>query len=206
MNLVAQAKLLRVLEGGAVERLGGHRAQRFDVRFVAATNQDLETLVAQRVFRSDLYYRLNIARVRLPPLRERAEDIPLLLAHYIALLNEALGAHVQGFSDDALDCLTSYTWPGNVRELRNLVESVLVARPTGTIVLEHLPDYCRAVGEPEGLNDERQRMLTALSTTNWNVSKAAHSLRWSRMTLYRKLKKHRIHRPGDAAVASISAL
>jgi transcriptional regulator with PAS, ATPase and Fis domain len=204
MNLVAQAKLLRVLESGQVERLGGRRGQRFDVRFVAATNQDLEKLVEQRAFRKDLYYRLNVARVALPPLRERVEDIPLLLAYYMTALGDPLGIQVEGFSEEALARLVAYPWPGNVRELRNLVEAMLVSRPAGRLCAEHLPlPYGITPGVTPGITpagakihaDERQRVLSALSTTNWNVSKAAQRLQWSRMTLYRKMAKHQINRP-----------
>lgn len=202
MNLVAQAKLLHVLESGQVERLGARHSPQLDVRFVAATNQDLESMVAQRSFRKDLYYRLNVARVHLPPLRERPDDIPLLLGHYASALGHERGLRIEGFSAEAMGRLCSYAWPGNVRELKNMIEAVLIHRPAGVLSTEELPDWCRGAAGDKGrrVEDERQRLLAALRMTNWNVSRAAESLRWSRMTLYRKMAKHRINRPPEAVV------
>ncbi len=124
MPLNGQAKLLRVLEDRVVERVGGEQPIAVDLRVIAATNVDLEAAAAQRLFRPDLFYRLNVLRLRLPPLRERSEDLPLLIEYFIEQFNERYGRHVSRITPDALALLASYSWPGNVRELRNLMERV----------------------------------------------------------------------------------
>ncbi len=206
MHPVAQAKLLNVLETRQVERLGARRAQRINVRFIAATNQDLEAMVEKHAFRRDLYYRLNVTRLHLPPLRERRDDIPSLLAHYARELNRDFGIKVDGFTPGALECLRAYPWPGNVRELRNVLEAVFVNRPTGLVSVADLPESCRRhAASLESPAHERELLLSALTTTSWNVSKAARSLQWSRMTVYRKMAKHRIDRPADFPPQPVTA-
>jgi transcriptional regulator with PAS, ATPase and Fis domain len=196
LPLSAQAKLLRVLETREVFRLGAHRPETLDVRIIAATNQNLEQQVAQQRFRADLYYRINVARVRLPPLRERMADIPALFAYFIARLNERTGANVQAPSADAQRLLMRYAWPGNVRELRNVVETLFVDPPSGPVEPCHLPDpIAAACAPPDGAQCERERILAALLSTRWNCCRAAEQLNWSRMTLYRKMSKHHIARP-----------
>ncbi len=194
MSQYAQAKILRVIEGKAVHRLGGRDNIPLDVRFIAATNQDLDLLVREGKFRKDLYFRLDVARVHLPPLRDRKEDIVILAEHYIREYNRQFGREVLGFTDEALQCLLRYDWPGNVRELRNLVEAVFINLPSRTISFLDLPvQFRRRLEETDGLpQDERGRVLSALLATNWNKSKAAQTLHWSRMTLYRKMVKYRI--------------
>jgi DNA-binding NtrC family response regulator len=191
-SLSIQAKLLRAIEGKSFHRLGSPRSVQIDVRIVAATNQDLERAVEEGRFRKDLYYRLNVVRVQLPPLRERPEDIPLLVAHYLRHFNRVLGRSVRGLAPAAMDTLGAYHWPGNVRELRNVVEALLVhLAPETTGVVDVPPAVMRqlafAVGAP---TSERERVLQALTATNWNKSKAATQLHWSRMTLYRKMQQH----------------
>jgi DNA-binding NtrC family response regulator len=198
MSPYAQAKILRAIESREMYRLGGKRPIALNVRVIAATNQNLEQLVAEEKFRKDLYFRLNVARIHLPPLRERREDIVPLCHHYLRQLNQRFGRRVEGFTDEVLACLLRHDWPGNVRELKNLLEAILVKGPAQRIAIADLPTpfrmQCRDVdGAPQ---QERERLLSALFSTNWNVSKAAQQLRWSRMTLYRKLEKYHIVKGG----------
>lgn len=194
MSPYAQAKILRAIEGKAIYRLGGKRRIPLNIRVIAATNQDLEQLVSQEKFRKDLYFRLNVARIHLPPLRERKDDIGLLCQHYLSELNQRFGRQVEGFTDDVRDCMIHHGWPGNVRELKNLLEATFLNAPCGKIAFTDLPEQFRqrfreAASLPQ---DERERLLSALFSTNWNFSKAAQQLHWSRMTLYRKLGKYQI--------------
>jgi len=197
MGLQAQAKILRTIESKEISRLGGNRNTPLNVRFIAATNQDPERLMTEKRFRLDLYYRLNVARIHLPPLRERRDDIILLFDHYIRELNQRYGRSVVGFTDEALDHLLRYDWPGNVRELKNLCEAIFINLPTRKISFLDLPYlYQKQLKEGEALpQGERERLLSALFTTNWNVSKAARALNWSRITIYRKLEKYHIKKP-----------
>src|SRR5499427_7462292 len=125
LRLDLQAKLLRVLQEREFERVGGSKTIRTDVRIIAASNQDLRQMVAERTFRDDLFYRLNVVPVHVPPLRERREDIPLLVRHFLAKYNKAFGRQVQGFTPEAVAILTQYHWPGNVRELKNMIERLI---------------------------------------------------------------------------------
>lgn len=203
MGLLGQAKILRAIECKEVYRLGGHRAIPVDVRIVAATNHDLERRVDEGAFRKDLYYRLNVARIHLPPLRERRDDIPLLLRHYIGEMNQLHGRHVEGLTAEALDRLVEHDWPGNIRELRNLVEAVFVTLDAPRIALADLP---HALGQPVatsavGKDGERERLVSALFATNWNKSRTAEKLHWSRMTVYRKMAKYHLMSPRDVAAS-----
>jgi DNA-binding NtrC family response regulator len=194
MSPYAQAKVLRAIESQEMYPLGGKRRIPVNVRVLAATNHDLEQSVAQGQFRKDLYFRLNVARIHLPPLRERKEDIVPLCHFYLRSLNQRFGREVEGFTDETLACLIRHDWPGNVRELRNLLEATFVNDPGQRISLTDLPrEFGRQSTDTDRIApDERQRLLSALMATNWNVSKAAQQLRWSRMTLYRKLEKYHI--------------
>lgn len=191
MSPYSQAKILRTIERKEVYRLGGNGRIPVDVRVTAATNQDPERLVAEGKFRKDLYYRLNVARVNLPLLRDRKEDIPRLLEHFIRELNRQFGREVEGFTEEALESLLRYNWPGNVRELKNVLEATFINLPSRKIAFMDLPNPFRMrLKETEGLpKNERDRVLSALFATNWNKSKAAQKLHWSRMTLYRKMAK-----------------
>lgn len=194
MSSYAQAKILRMIEGKELQRLGRDGGVPVDVRIVAATNLDLDCRVKEDRFRKDLFYRLNVARVHLPPLRERKEDLLLLVQHYIRYFNQRFGRTVLGLCDEAMDCLLAYDWPGNVRELKNLIEAIFVELPPGEISLSHVPIQVRerCQGGHAAVGDERSRLLWALSSTNWNKSKAAGKLNWSRMTLYRKMARYNI--------------
>jgi transcriptional regulator with PAS, ATPase and Fis domain len=192
MSSSAQAKILKAIEEKNIYRLGSQASISLDIRIIAATNQNLEAAIADGRFRKDLYFRLNVHRIHLPPLRERKEDIPLLLEHYLRECNRRSARQVEGFSAEVLTKLLTYGWPGNIRELKNLLEAIFVTPPAGRIGVEDLPEWFGRqfrAGEP-GYRDERDLVLAALLSTNWNKSRAAHKLRWSRMTLYRKILKY----------------
>jgi DNA-binding NtrC family response regulator len=212
MDLYSQAKILRAIESRHIQRLGGVRDIPLDVRFIAATNQDVEALAAQGRFRQDLYFRLNVVRIRLAPLRERREDLPALVRHILDELNAASGRAME--IDAALVAgLKNYEWPGNIRELRNAIESAFAFCTSGRIVPADLPlemlQKLRIPLDPAGA--ERERVIHALTSADWNKSEAAKLLHWSRMTLYRKMSRHSIgskrktsvpcDKPGAAATA-----
>jgi len=194
MSLTTQAKILRVLETKEVQPLGGKGYFPVNIRVMAATNQNLEKLVDEGRFRLDLYYRLNVARLHLPPLRERREDIAPLLHYYLKDLNRQYKREVQGFSEEVLHLLYWYAWPGNVRELKNLVAVTLLNLTSPTIGILDLPELFRRhlKGSSSPARTERERILATLRDTRWNKSETAQKLRWSRMTLYRKMAKYQI--------------
>ncbi len=189
-----QAKILHTIERKVVYPLGSRQALPLDVRIIAATNQDPETLMQEGRFRKDLFYRLNIARVNLLPLRYRREDIPGLVAYAISELNQRFNRKVAGLTPDAMDLFRSYAWPGNVRELMNLLEATFIDQTKDTIACDDLPAYFRdMIKNRQGCpSTERQDILSALLETNWNKSRAAKKLNWSRMTLYRKMDRYNI--------------
>jgi DNA-binding NtrC family response regulator len=197
MSLGAQAKLLRLLEQHVVEPLGTNRSVPVDIRVISATNRDLERLSADERFRKDLYFRLNVVRLHLPPLRERAQDIPLLVEHFRPILNRELDRAVQRISDEALSILQRFAWPGNVRELKNVLESAFVETGGTTVTADHLPDAVRFPETVSQVSLECERLLRVLRETKWNKSKAAEKMRWSRMTLYRKMAKYHIACSGN---------
>lgn len=194
MSPLAQAKMLRAIEGKEISRLGGRSSIRLNVRFVAATNQNLEKLVGEDKFRRDLFFRLNIVSLHLPPLRERLEDLPDLFHYYIADMNRRFKRSVAGFTDEAYKFLLNYAWPGNIRELRNLVEAIYVNLPSQEVEQIDLPaEFLRKLNAAFGAPaSERDLLLSALLCTQWNKSKAAKQLNWSRMTIYRKIAKYRL--------------
>jgi transcriptional regulator with PAS, ATPase and Fis domain len=193
MSLPAQAKLLRVLETREVHRLGARGPEPLDIRFIAATNQRLEDLVQEHRFRGDLFYRLDVLHVELPPLRDRREDIPALAQDILERLCAARGIKPPALGPETLATLVQYSWPGNVRELRNVLEALCVDT-TDQVMPEHLPHRFQKLIQDNGVEklDERERLLAALLSTNWNKTRAAEQLHWSRMTLYRKLHKYAI--------------
>jgi len=201
MSLAAQAKILRVIEKKEVCRIGATRPTRLDIRFVAATNQQLEAKAARGEFRNDLFFRLSVVHVHLPALRERKEDLPLLLKHYCQEFRPSPGAHPIEFSEPSLRVLLQYDWPGNIRELKNLVESLSLAEIAGPIEPAHLPARFRAAesGCAAAAADlERESLISALSSAGGNKAAAARRLNWSRMTLYRKLTKHQLHASSES--------
>ena len=194
MSPYAQAKILRVIETKEVYPLGGRRSVPLDIRIIAATNRDLDQRMANNEFRQDLYFRLNVARVHLPPLRERKDDIQLLIDHFVQKFAAQFGRGIEGFSDEAMELLLRYDWPGNIRELMNLTERIFIDPPQDKITVADLPESMRnrAPVRQETVPAEREILLYTLSQTNWNKSKAAERLHWSRMTLYRKIAKYHI--------------
>ena len=189
----AQAKMLRAIESREVYRLGGRGPVALDVRLVAATNRDLERAVDEGTFRKDLYFRLNVARVHLPPLRERRSDIGQILDHCLRDFNARVRRDVE-VSSEVRQALEAYDWPGNVRELKNLVETLFVGPRRGPVRLGDLPDQFRSRLQGYcGLGDtERRALLDALFASRWNKSRAAEILHCSRMTLYRRMAKYSV--------------
>ena len=197
MPLSGQAKILRVLETRQIQRLGSPRSYPVDVRIVAATNQNLEERVAQGLFRRDLYYRLNVAKVHIPPLRKRKEDIPALIEYFVHIFNEQIGRQVIGLEPEVNDCLMEYDWPGNVRELKNVLEATFLTIQSSRIRFDDLPTEYQVtlVHKLDRPRIEREKLLTALLATNWNKTNAAKQLHWSRMTVYRKMAQYSIGPP-----------
>jgi two-component system response regulator HydG len=194
MTPYVQAKILRVLETREVFPLGARKVIGIDVRIISATNQDLASLLEQKKFRKDLYYRLNVARIVLPPLKERKEDIPSLFRHFLDQFSHRYHVSPAGPSHELLHCLQEHDWPGNIRELRNLVEALFIDPPVGPIGIKDLPETFQGIFSQylSVGKSERDRLLAALDATNWNKSLAAARLKWSRMTLYRKLTKYHL--------------
>jgi two-component system nitrogen regulation response regulator GlnG len=150
MSIATQAKVLRVLQDGRFERVGGNETIHTDVRVIAATNQNLERLIETGRFRQDLYYRLKVFTIELPPLRERLEDLPALVEHFIKLYNREVGKHVQSASPEVVRVLTDYSWPGNVRELQSAVKYALVHARSDVLTPECFPENCRVLAQPTG--------------------------------------------------------
>ena len=202
-----QAKFLRVLEGHPFERVGGSKPITADVRVIAATNRDLEKGVAEGAFRRDLYFRLHVIEIVVPPLRKRAEDIPLLAEHFLRKFNAETGRRLRGFTSPAIDQLLRYRWPGNIRELKNVIERAVVLCPNDEIGQEDLlltklatagdTEAPAAVIEeeflPASLADiERRYILATLQHTSWNKSRTASILGIERSTLDRKIRRYAI--------------
>jgi formate hydrogenlyase transcriptional activator len=198
-----QPKLLRVLQEQEFERLGSGRTHHVDVRLVAATNRNLAELVAQKQFRSDLYYRLNVFPVEIPPLRERQEDIPALVAHFVEAFSRKMRKQINDIPDTTMTAFKSYLWPGNIRELQNMVERAVILANEGV-----LPNPLPAPG-PEPVTDgsssgtlrdsERSLILRTLDATGWTIggaNGAAAKLGLKRTTLIYKMKRLGIERPG----------
>jgi formate hydrogenlyase transcriptional activator len=195
LPLELQPKLLRALQEQQVERLGsGGRATSVDVRVISATNQDLEEMVQQRAFRADLFYRLNVFPIRVPPLRERTEDIPLLVAHFVRRFAERQGKPIEEIPDAIIDTLRHYAWPGNVRELQNVIERAVIATTGRTL---QMPSADRRVHRPTSsvrtlAQVERDHIVATLQATNWVLGGwdgAAAKLGLSRTTLISRMQR-----------------
>ena len=206
MPMDAQVSLLRLLQNGEVTRIGGKSSRTVSVRVIAATNKNLEEAVRQHTFREDLYYRLNVFTLVLPPLRSRMSDIELLAEHFLLKFAGSLGKDVRGFTPGALALLRRYQWPGNIRELRNVLIRALSLCQDNQITLTDLPSELRqqAVAESAGTdgklqsvvkNSEAQTILLALGDHHWNVAKTARALGISRASMYEKMRKFSIKRP-----------
>jgi two-component system nitrogen regulation response regulator NtrX len=221
MSMAAQAKVLRALQDGVITRIGGSKAVQVDVRVLAATNKNLEEEIAAQRFREDLYYRLNVVPLHVPPLRERREDIPLLVTHFVSLLTEREGMPPRAVTQEALDRLSQYDWPGNVRELRNTVERLLILASGPRIVGTDVDRLVgkRAVEDSAGLGSltdcrtfeefkaaaERAFLLAKLREHDWNVSETARLLDMPRSNLYKKIERYGLTREGGVAKAAEAA-
>ncbi|HEU4699525.1 MAG TPA: sigma-54 dependent transcriptional regulator [Gemmatimonadales bacterium] len=208
MSLSAQAKLLRVLQEGVVTRIGGSKAIQVDVRVLAATNKDLRAEIEEGRFREDLLYRINVVEIQVPPLRERLEDVPLLVRHFADQLAATGGVPAREFGPDALQRLQRRVWPGNVRELRNAVERILIlaserlvtAADVDRIIPPTPADFAfGAEGEVPSLEGFRQDteklfLIQKLREHDWNVSVTARALRMPRSNLYKKIERYGISR------------
>jgi len=207
-----QVKLLRVLQELAFEQVGGTKTFTVDVRVILATNEDLGKAVAEGRFRQDLYYRVNVINIELPPLRERISDIPLLARHFLEQVCQDTGKQLRAVSDQALAALQAYRWPGNVRELQNVLERAVLLGKSDLIGLEDLPPSLVAAGpmpvEPVGnrtlkqalSNPERQIILDVLQANGWNRHATAEALGINRTTLYKKMKRLGLEEPRPMAV------
>ena len=201
-----QVKLLRVLQSRSFEPVGSSETVEIDVRVIAATNQNLEQQIADGKFREDLYYRLNVLPIEVPALRDRREDIPLLVQHFFEIANQEKGTQIESISEDAMGCMTNYEWPGNVRELRNIVERVAILAVADAVEVDDLPAKIQgsapsaetqAPRVPEtgisfnGVVEEIERDMIrqALEHTGWNKNKAAQLLGLNRTTLLEKIRK-----------------
>lgn len=209
---MAQAKLLRVLQEEEFERVGGNKTVKVDVRVIAATNKHLATVIEDGRFREDLYYRLQVFPIRIPPLRDRREDLLPLIEHSIARLNRTMGKNVRDLDGPVLKLLEAHRYPGNVRELENILEHACIRCPDNTIRAEHLPDYLvenaphkdsalhhQAAGKQATLAAlEQEAIVQALEQTGWNYRLACKSLGVSRSTLLRRLKAYSVTRKTES--------
>ncbi|MDY7034129.1 MAG: sigma-54 dependent transcriptional regulator [Thermodesulfobacteriota bacterium] len=212
MSPSLQVKVLRVLQEQEFERVGGTNTVRVNVRVIAATNQDLEDAVKERKFREDLYYRLNVIPISVPPLRDRKSDIPLLAHHFIERFNREKKKKVEHLSSEIMDYFLHYDWPGNVRELENTIERLVILKGKGDILPKDLPEKIRSKGQynvmrrihiPDdgvcfktAVNEfEKELILQALNKTDWVKNKAAKMLNLKRTTLVEKMKKTNIEQP-----------
>lgn len=214
ISLEMQVKLLRAIQEGEFERVGGVATTKVNVRLITATNQDLRQRIAEGLFREDLFYRLNVVNIHLPPLSQRTEDIPLLAAQFLERYNERLGKSITGFDDDAMDTLLRHPWPGNIRELENVVERCVLFCDDDIISVQHLPpdllDDAATAIQTDGsanledvdiasglkvqiraltANLEKQLIIRALEQTGRNVTRAAQLLKISRKSLQTKMKE-----------------
>jgi two-component system nitrogen regulation response regulator NtrX len=218
MSPKTQAKVLRVLQEGEVERLGSARTIKVDVRVIAATNKDLEAEIERGTFREDLYFRLSVIPIRVPPLRDRREDIPALVKHFVDVFSRENNRRPQRFTPAALEYMQKARWKGNVRELRNTVERLLIMTPGDTIDEDDLRDVVRietkvnaAVAAEAGAGNhiapgtlrefkesaERKFLVEKLRENAWNISKTAEVIGTPRSNLYKKLEQYAITEEAD---------
>ena len=197
-----QVRLLRLIQDRIYEPLGGTATEKADVRFIAATNKDLEALVREGKFREDLYFRINVVKIKLPPLRDRKEDIPLLIEHFIERFNRITAKDITGVTPDAMSVLMAYDYPGNIRELENIIEYAVVVCNGRFIDIKDLPEFLRGkegLKFQKDLRDlkelEREFIKEALKRHNWNRKKTATYLGIHPTTLWRKIKRLNIKIP-----------
>ena len=202
LPLSIQVKLLRFLQSHTVERIGENRSRHLNVRIVSATNHDLRELVEKGQFREDLYYRINVFPIRIPPLRERTDDIPLLIEHFLTKFRERTGKNVTSIQRDALRLMLNYHWPGNVRELENAIEHAFVRNNSDCIEIYDLPENILKpvataplqTGPVKHQEMNRQRVLDALLENNWHREKTAQALGVSRVTLWKWIKEFKLQK------------
>jgi two-component system nitrogen regulation response regulator NtrX len=209
MSLSAQAKVLRVLQEGKLEKVGGNETRLVDVRVIAATNKDLLAEARINRFREDLYYRLNVVPIRVPPLRERREDVPMLVDYFLQRIAENLGQRPKVLAPSAMQRLTHHDWPGNVRELRNLIERMMILTRTERIEAADVPlDAGSGRAAPDDLfhhrtfqafkdDAERRFIERKLAENDGNISKTARDLEMQRSNFYKKLQKYNLDREGE---------
>ncbi|MEJ5262535.1 MAG: sigma-54 dependent transcriptional regulator [Ignavibacterium sp.] len=196
-----QVELLRVIETKQFTRVGGSETISSDFRVIAATNENLEELVKEGKFREDLYYRLNVFTIHIPPLRERVDDIPLLANYFLKKYTTSMNKKITGISDEAINFMLRYKWPGNVRELENAIERAVVICRNDKIQLEDLPFKVSnntqwTDAEDKSLSEvEKRHIALVLKENNWNISKSAEDLKIDRVTLYNKIKKYGLRKP-----------
>jgi len=190
MPKIMQVKLLRVLEEKVVERVGDHQPVPVNIRLISATNRDLNALVNSDLFREDLLYRINSILIKVPPLRDRVEDIPVITFHYLKKISHINSKNIRRISPEAMDIITNYQWPGNVRQLINALEHCAITCTGDTVEVTDLPDYVfserKATGNEQKF--DRQKLLSALALNNGNRTLTAKHLRISRVTLWKRLK------------------
>lgn len=213
MPLLLQSKLLRVLQEKEIERLGGSKTIKVDVRIIAATNKDLEKMVQEGTFREDLYYRLNVIQIHIPPLRERREDIPVLIYYFLDKFNKIYGKNLK-ISDELVELLTNYDWPGNIRQLQNTLERMVILAKKPVLTKEDLPvdikkslkDFVKKpepakptikeekkVHLPKTIEEiERENIIKALEETNYVVKKAAEKLGMTPRQVRYRMEKYNI--------------
>jgi two-component system response regulator HydG len=198
----AQIKLLRVLQSQKFERVGGEETLKVNVRILAATNKDLLKEVTEGNFREDLFYRLNVIPIQLPPLRKRRNDIPLLARYFLSRFSAEQHKEIQDFSSEAMRLLLDYRWPGNVRELENSIEHTAVLAKGSIVEISDLPSVIRNSAPSPALEasvsiaeNEKKLLHEVLEECDWNKKKAALQLGISRSTLYEKIKKYQIRKP-----------
>jgi len=197
MNLKTQAKILRILQEQEFQRLGGHEVIKTDTRFIAATNKDIPRLIEEGLFREDLYYRLSVICIHLPPLKDRLEDLPVLINHFLMSFGNLYGKNIRGISSEVEGVLYAHTWPGNIRELKNCLERAVIFCDGDTLKREHLPKQYKEIHggylprEIETARNalEKEIILKALSETGGRRQEAAERLKMHRKTLYNKMKR-----------------
>jgi len=210
MSAKTQAKVLRVLQEGEVERLGSARTIKVDVRVIAATNKDLEAEIEKGNFREDLYFRLSVIPIRVAPLRDRREDIPVLVRHFVDVFSRETNRRPQRFTAAALDYLQKARWKGNVRELKNTVERLIIMTPGEVVDVDDLRDIVRIEAKAAGGSDgekgtlrefketsERAFLVGKLRENGWNISKTAEVIGTPRSNLYKKLEQYGITQETD---------
>jgi two-component system nitrogen regulation response regulator NtrX len=212
MSAKTQAKVLRVLQEGEVERLGSARTIKVDVRIIAATNKDLEQEIEKGTFREDLYFRLSVIPIRVPPLRDRRDDIPLLVRHFADLFSRENNRRLPRFTPAALEYIQKARWKGNVRELKNTVERLIIMTPGDTIDVDDLKDIVRLDARPAPAENDKERpgtlrefkesaerafLVDKLRENGWNISKTAEIIGTPRSNLYKKLEQYGISQEGD---------